>query len=96
MPHSGKGVGLALDELRQAGAGGGVDLRKEALGVLLNQAVQRGLLGAVALVVNRGTTLRPVGLTTDGSHALLTSSRPQLPPQASGSGRVMLQMKSAA
>ena len=66
-------VELVLHELRQSGAGGGVDLGEEALGVLLHQAVQRGLLGAVALVVDRGATLRPMGLPTDGLHALLTS-----------------------
>ena len=68
-----KGVELILDELRQAGAGGGVDLGEEGLGVLLHQAVQRGLLGAVALIVDRGAIWRPVGLPTDGLHALLRS-----------------------
>ena len=41
--------------------------------MLLHQAVQRGLLGAVALVVDRGATLRPAGLPHRGLHALLIS-----------------------
>ena len=49
-------VELVFDELRQAGAKGLFGLGEEALGVLLHQAVQRGLLGAVARVVHRGTT----------------------------------------
>ena len=43
-----KGVELVLDELRQIGAGGGCGLGDEGRGVLLHQAVQGGLLGAVA------------------------------------------------
>ena len=68
-----KGLELVLQELRQAGARAGVDLGEEGRGVLLHQAVKRGLLGAVALAVNRGAIGRPVGLPTDGFHALLTS-----------------------
>ena len=68
-----KGLELVLQELRQAGARAGVDLGEEGRGVLLHQAVKRGLLGAVALVVNRGAIGRPVGLPIDGLHALLTS-----------------------
>jgi hypothetical protein len=41
------------------------------LAVLLHQAVQRGLLRAVALVVNRGAIGRPLGLPADGLHARL-------------------------
>ena len=67
-----KGVELVLDELGQARIRGCLDLGEEGCGVLLHQAVQRGLLGAVALVVDRGATLRPVGLPTDGLHALLS------------------------
>jgi len=37
--------------------------------VLLNQAVQRGLLGVVALVVIRGAVCCPLGLPVDGLHA---------------------------
>ena len=40
-------------------------------GVLLHQAVQRGLLGPVALVVDRGAiAMRPRGLVSVGLHAL--------------------------
>ena len=47
-------VELVFDELRQAGAKGLFGLGEEALGMLLHQAVLRGLLGAVTLVVDRG------------------------------------------
>ena len=52
-----------------ASASGGLGLGEEALGVLLHQAVQRGLLGAVALAVHRRAIRRPVGLSTDSLHA---------------------------
>ncbi len=55
------------------GSGGGLYFGEEGRGVLLHQAVQRGLLGAVTLVVNRGAIRHPTGLPTDGLHALLTS-----------------------
>ena len=45
-------VELVFDELRQAGAKGLLGLGEEALGVLLHQTVQRGLLGSVAIVVD--------------------------------------------
>ena len=61
-----EGVKLVLDELRQAGAG--LCLRDEGRGVLLHQAVQRGLFRAVALVVNRHANGRTVGLPADGLH----------------------------
>jgi len=51
-------VELGFDELRQAGTKGLFGLGKEALGVLLHQAVQRGLLGSVALVVHRARSSR--------------------------------------
>ena len=41
-------VELILDELRQVGAGCVFGLGEEGRGGMLNQAVQRGLLGAVA------------------------------------------------
>lgn len=66
-----EGVKLVLDELRQLGTGGGLSLCKECRGVLLHQAVQRGLLGAVALVVDRGAIRRPQGLLQRGLHARL-------------------------
>ena len=34
-------------------------------------AVQRGVCGAVALVVDRGAIRRPLGLPADGLHAML-------------------------
>ena len=68
-----KGVVLVFDELRQIGAGGGFGLGEEGRGVLLHQAVQGGLLGAVALVVDRGTIWRQ-GWSTGGLRAFLTSS----------------------
>ena len=37
----------------------------------LHQAVQRGLLRAMALVVQRGAIRRPLGLLADGLHARL-------------------------
>jgi len=37
----------------------------------VHQAVQRGPLGAVALVVDRDAIGRPEGLSTDGLHAKL-------------------------
>ena len=66
-----EGVELVLDELRQLGTGAGFGLRDEAGRVLLHQAVQRGLLGAVALVVDRGAIRRPLGLPADGLHVRL-------------------------
>jgi hypothetical protein len=54
--------------LRQVGAGGGFGLGEEGGGVLLHQAVQRGLFRAVALVVDRGAIGRPLGLPVDGLH----------------------------
>ena len=39
--------------------------------VLLHQALQRALLGAVAFVVERGAIGRPLGLSADGLHARL-------------------------
>jgi len=55
-------VELVFDELRQASASGRRSLSEEALGVLLHQAVKRGLLRSVALVVDRGAlAMRPAG-----------------------------------
>ena len=77
MPHSRKASNSSLRVLRQSGADGSFGLRecKEGRGVLLHQAVQRGLLGAVTLVVERAANGRPVGLPTGGLHALLMSKR---------------------
>lgn len=68
-----KSIELVLDELRQVGPGGGFDLSEEGRGMLLHRAVQGSLLGAVTFVVDRGAIRRPVGLLTDGVHALFTS-----------------------
>jgi len=55
----------------QAGAGCGLSLLEEGGGVLLHQAVRRGLLGAVALVMDRGAIRRPLGLPANGLDARL-------------------------
>ena len=66
-----EGFELVTDEFRQASASGRLSLSEEALGVLLHQAVQRSLLGAVALVMDRGAiAMHPVGLAGFGLHAL--------------------------
>ena len=69
-----EGVELVFDELRQPGPGCRLGLLEEGGGVLLHQAVQRRLLGAVALVVDRGAVWRPtcrLGLPANGLHARL-------------------------
>ena len=66
-----EGVELVLHELRQVGTGSVFGLGEEGRSVLLHQAVQRGLLRAVALVVNRGAIRRPLGLPASGLHARL-------------------------
>ena len=66
-----EGVELVFDELRQVGAGSVFGLGEEGRGVLLKQAVQRGLLWAVAIVVDRGAIRRPLGLLHRGLHARL-------------------------
>ena len=68
-----KGVELVPHELRQVGSGGRLYFGEEGRGVLLHPGVQRCLLGALTLVVNRGAIRHPAGLPTDGLHALLTS-----------------------
>ena len=55
-----EGVERVLDELRQVGAGRVFGLREEGRGVLLNQAVQRDLPWAMAVVVDRGHHSAPV------------------------------------
>ena len=60
-------VELVLDESWQFTAGAGLCVRDEAGRVLLHQAVQRALLGAM-LVVERGAIRRPLGLPADGLH----------------------------
>jgi hypothetical protein len=63
-----EGVELVLDESRQFGSGAGLGVSDEAGRVLLHQAVQRGLLWAVAFVVQRGAVRRPLGLPAGGVH----------------------------
>ena len=68
-------VELVFDELRQSSANGRLSLSEEALGVLLHQAVQRGLLRAVARVVDRDAiAIRPAGLAGVGLHVMGTGS----------------------
>jgi len=67
-------VEIVFDELRQIGAGGVSSLGDEGRGLLLHQAVQRGLSRAVALValvMHRSASRRPLGLPADGLHARL-------------------------
>jgi hypothetical protein len=66
-----EGAELVLDESRQLGAGTGLGVGDEAGRVLLYQAVQGGLLAAVAFVVERGAIGRPLGLPANGLHARL-------------------------
>jgi hypothetical protein len=66
-----QGFELVLDKPWQFGTGAGLGVRDESNGVLLNQAVQRGLLRSVALVVERGAIGRPLGLPAYGLHARL-------------------------
>lgn len=66
-----EGVDFGFDEQRQVSACSVFGLRDEGRGVLLQQAVQRGLLRAVAPVLNRGAVRRTLGLPADGLHARL-------------------------
>jgi hypothetical protein len=66
-----EGVELVLHELRQVDAGSFFGLGEEGRSVLLHEAVQRGLLRAVALVVNRGAIRRPPCVPASGLHARL-------------------------
>ena len=60
--HQGcKPLELVLHELRQVGSGGSFDISEAGRGVLLHQAVQRGLFRTVAFVVNRRAIRRPCG-----------------------------------
>jgi hypothetical protein len=66
-----EGVELILDELRQVGASSVFGLGEEGCGVLLHEAVWRGLFRAVALVVDRGAIRCPLRLPADGLLARL-------------------------
>ena len=64
-------VELVLDELRQVGAGRVFSFSEERRRVLLNQAVQRDLPWAMAVVVDRGTIRRPLRLLHRGLGATI-------------------------
>jgi hypothetical protein len=66
-----KGVELVLDEPRRLTAGAGFGVGGDAGHVLLRQAVQRGLLRAMALVLERGAIGRLLGLPANGLHVEL-------------------------
>ncbi|MDP2006843.1 MAG: hypothetical protein Q8K45_14295 [Rubrivivax sp.] len=63
-----EGVKLAFEEVRQVCPGGHPLIGDEGSGVLLHWAVQRGLLRAVTLAVDRGAIWRPLRLPADGVH----------------------------
>jgi hypothetical protein len=66
-----EGIELIPHKLRQVGAGCCLSLLEESGGVLLHQAVQRGLHRWVVLVVDRGAVRRPLGLPANGLPARL-------------------------
>ncbi len=59
---------LVVDEPGQRRSVDGFGMGDEAGRVLLQQAVQRGLLRTVALLVDRGAIRRLLGLPADGLH----------------------------
>ena len=63
-----KGIEFVFDEPGLLGDSAGLGVSDEAGGVLLHQAVQRGLFGMVAFVVDRGAIGSPLGLLRRGSH----------------------------
>ncbi|MBL0296725.1 MAG: hypothetical protein IPQ21_05900 [Betaproteobacteria bacterium] len=79
--------GLSLDEARQFGAGAGLGVRDEAGRVLLHQAVQRGLLRAMALAVERNAIRRRLGLPVAQLGGRLPGSQIARP---TGAGRPIL------
>lgn len=72
-----EGVELVLYELRQVGSGGNFIIGKEGRGVLLREAVQRGLSLGVAVVVDGAPSDAPRGCRRDALHALF----PRLGPR---------------
>ena len=80
-----EGVELVFDEPRQRGPGAGLGVGDEACRVLLHQAVQLGLLGAVAFVVE------PVGW----GGPRCARSRARRPPAGDRHGRGAAQSGSA-
>jgi hypothetical protein len=61
-----EGIELVFDELGQFGTGAGLGVRDEGGCMLLHQAIQGGLLGAVVFVLDRDAIGRPLGLPADG------------------------------
>lgn len=61
------GVKLILDKPRQFRSSAGLGVGSEAGRVLLLQAVEGGLLGAMAFVVKLGAIRCPLGLPANGS-----------------------------
>lgn len=59
------GVDFVLDDMGQIRSGAGFGLCDEAGRMLQHQAVQRGLLGSVAIVVDRGAIRGPSGLPAE-------------------------------
>ena len=68
------GVERVLHEWRQLGAGCALSLLEQARAVLLHQAVQRAVLGAMAFVVELGASGQPTRLCASGLHARLSHS----------------------
>jgi hypothetical protein len=66
-----EGVELNLCDLRYVGPSSIFGLCEEGRGVPLHWAARRGLFRAVALLVDWGAVLRPLGLPADGLHARL-------------------------
>ena len=72
MPHSSKASNSSLTNCGRPAPACRLGLLDEGGGVLQHQALQRGLLGAVALAVERAAIRRPdrlMGLPADGLHA---------------------------
>ncbi len=74
-----EGVELVSDELRQASAIGLLGLGDEGLGLLLYQAVQRGQIGAVALVLRQGACRRPTVPCTRAARMRQRNARQNTP-----------------
>jgi len=63
-----KGVELVLDELEQLRSGAGLGVSDEAGRMLLHEAVQGGLLGTMAFVVDWCAIRCPLALPANGLH----------------------------
>lgn len=73
MPHSRNASNAYFTNCCRSAPVSRLCLGDEGRGVLLHQTEQRGLLRAVALVVDRGAIGRPAGPPRRGLHALLMS-----------------------